>query len=927
MNRICFILLLLCASLVSPALPPLSAASAGSIPVAALQALLDNAVAQGVPGAVMGVATEEGAWFGSAGVADSGTFESMSPSHAIRIASVTKTFTASLIWSLIEEKRLRLNDTVDKWLSPGLVPKGDIITVGMLLNHTSGLFDHENAPEFMKKLLKDPTHEWTAEEVLAITRNHPVNFDPGESFSYCNTGYYILGLIAEAATGSTVADMVHKRFFTANGMTGTSLSESGALPRHRTPGYLWRDGYNHPLSTLRWNFSWDWTAGAGVSTAYDMLTWATALMGGSVLKPETLERAWTVTEPSLMGYGFEVTTNSMGYRRIGHTGLNPGTTTDFLFYPDKGWVLFTGLNMSDYRTRPQLHTERILLDIRHAAEGALGWNVDYRSTIKKTSKLIREQMRDNKVVGLGIALVDGHDVVWQQGFGYADRAGKISATADTIFQIGSISKPLTAIALMQLAEQGKVDIDRPLVDSMPDFDIKSRLPGVDAASVTPRLMMSHHAGLPYNAAQMLSYTFRPKLMEQVPALLHRNWLCFPPDITYSYSNMGAVLSGLLVERLTGQDFVSYTDRHVFAPMAMNLSSFAPKPAMKPYLSKSYGSDGKEQQTVYINYLPAGSALSSAAEMSNFMRTMLANGRFGANRLIQPATLQEMWTPQNLDVPLDFDYRFGLFWILTDPELKYAGEVREFSGDAAHQHSRMTLMPGRQLGVVVLTNSVNGGTVARTVSTAAIQNALLAKDGISPPTAPPLPPTTPVPPETLAACTGLYTGMGGGVVTLSVEDDHLLAKAFSGLSYRLVPLADGNFSVVGFAGMEDHELSFETVAGETVFADIWLGVKMLPFLTRVTLSAPRQAWIDRIGTYTVDMSSGFYPFWKTVQLLEQDGVLVMIVNGATYYALDTVSDTAAVNVGLGTYYGDTIRIERKGGIERLIFQNYPFRKAS
>ncbi len=939
MIRTSFVLLLLCASLAAIAVlaseanarellsPSLSTASAGSIPAAELQALLEGAVAQGVPGAVMGVATPEGAWFGTAGVGDTVTQGPMSALHAIRLASITKTFTASLVWSLIEEKRLGLNQRVNRWISPGLVPKGDVITVGMLLNHTSGLYDHENSPEFMKKMQSDPTREWTAEEVLAITRAHPMNFTPGTHFAYCNTGYYILGMIAEAASGQKVEDLVRKRFFTRHGMARTSLTKSGKLPSLRTPGYLWLDGYGSPLSVLRWNFSWDWTAGSGVSTAYDMLAWAAALTGGTVLRPETLDMAWTIKAPSIMGYGFEVTKNGLGYRRIGHTGLNPGTTTDFLFYPDKGWALFSGLNTSDYRTVPQINTARILLDIRNGAEAALGWNVDYRPAIKQVTKLIKQQMQDDNVVGLGIALVDGQNVVWQEGFGYADKANKIAATADTVFQIGSISKPFTGTAIMQLVEKGKIDIDKPVTDYLPEFTIRSRLPGVDASSVTPRALMANHAGLPYNSPDMMGYSFRPEAMQQALKILKKDWMCFPPFTTYAYSNFGAALSGLLVERVSGQDFITYTDNHIFAPLAMSRSSFAPKPEMTPYVSKSYSSDGKLMKRVFVNYLPAGSTLSSAAEMTHFMRAMLAGGSLGGNTVLKPATLRKMWTAQNEGVPLDFDYRVGLYWILSDPELEYAGKIVSFSGDTAQQHSRLILVPEHQLGVVVLTNSANGGGIARTAAVAAIEGALTAKKGIEPPPVPsPLPPA-PMPLRKLQRCVGLYTGMGGGVVSVSVEDDHLLVQAFSGFSYKLLPLVDGNFAVDGYPGMETHELSFEPVAGYEVFDDIWLGVKLLPFLTKVTPAAPGKVWLGRCGSYVAEMTSDFYPFWKTLELTEHDGVLTMIVNGGIYYALSPVTDTKAVNVGLGTYYGDTVRIEKSDGVEKLIFQNYTFRKSS
>ena len=181
-------------------------------------------------------------------------------------------------------------------------------------------------------------------------------------------------MIVEAATRKKVESLLKSRFFDPLGMTRTSVSRSGVLSDPQTPGYCYFDGYDDPVNLLKWNFSWDWTAGAGVSTAFDMMTWAEALSRGEVLKPETRERMWTVTAPSEMGYGFNVGTNASGLKWIGHGGLNQGTNTDWLFCPEKGWALFIGLNLTDYRTNPQVNTPAIIKTIRNGVERLLGWD-------------------------------------------------------------------------------------------------------------------------------------------------------------------------------------------------------------------------------------------------------------------------------------------------------------------------------------------------------------------------------------------------------------------------------------------------------------------------------------------------------------------------------------------------------------------------
>jgi len=118
---------------------------------------------------------------------------------------------------------------------------------------------------------------------------------------------------------------------------------------------------------------------------------------------------------------------------------------------------------------------------------------DY-AKVAEFSALVRHEMKKRDVTGLSIALVDDQRVVWAEGFGYADKDGSVPASPETVYRAGSISKLFTATAAMQLAERGRLGIDRPLGDYLPGFSIRTRF--TDAAPVTPRSIMAHHSGLP-----------------------------------------------------------------------------------------------------------------------------------------------------------------------------------------------------------------------------------------------------------------------------------------------------------------------------------------------------------------------------------------------------------------------------------------------
>jgi len=121
---------------------------------------------------------------------------------------------------------------------------------------------------------------------------------------------------------------------------------------------------------------------------------------------------------------------------------------------------------------------------------------DYSLMRKEISNLIKKKMKKNDVTGLSIAVVDGQKIVWLDGFGWADKKNKIKATPETVYRVGSITKLFTVMSAMQLAEQGRLDIDQPLQKVLPQFEIKSRFKNADP--ITLRNIMTHHSGIPAN---------------------------------------------------------------------------------------------------------------------------------------------------------------------------------------------------------------------------------------------------------------------------------------------------------------------------------------------------------------------------------------------------------------------------------------------
>ncbi len=317
----------------------------------ALQTMIDRSVSDdGVPGAILAIRRPEGTWVGAAGKASLASGAAMTPDMQVRLASVTKSLTSILVMKLVEANILSLDDTVEKWL-PGLIPDGSLMTVKMLLSHKAGVYNVTELTPFWLKLLENPGKTWESSEILDMVRSLTPRFTPGTDFSYTNTGYYVLGMIVEAATGKTLSEESENRVFAPHGLTRTRLARNGFMDEPRSHGHTWLPTTETVVDNTDWNLSWDWTAGAAVSTGTDMLNLATALFSGAIVSPVTLELMTTPSEPGGYGLGIGKTTDTSVFNAtlIGHTGENPGTVSYWYHFPDYDTTIFLAVNRSDTR--------------------------------------------------------------------------------------------------------------------------------------------------------------------------------------------------------------------------------------------------------------------------------------------------------------------------------------------------------------------------------------------------------------------------------------------------------------------------------------------------------------------------------------------------------------------------------------------------
>jgi len=278
-----------------------------------------------VPGAVVGVwIPNKGEWIACKGIADIRTGAVPAMNDHVRIASITKTFTATVILQLVDEKRLKLSDTLNQFDLGIIVPNGDKITIRNLLNMTSGLFNYTGDNEnFWAKFLTDPIAAWSPIQLVNISTAHGAISPPGQGYDYNNTNYVLLGMIIEKITGNPVSTEITNRIIDKLGLANTNFPMTAVMPVPFMHGYM-------PDTTIPGNTGGPavldmsletptafFTAGGMTSNLMDLKTWLKALASGVLLSPEMHKEQLTFGPPNTSSYGLGVMNGGI---LIGHSG-------------------------------------------------------------------------------------------------------------------------------------------------------------------------------------------------------------------------------------------------------------------------------------------------------------------------------------------------------------------------------------------------------------------------------------------------------------------------------------------------------------------------------------------------------------------------------------------------------------------------------
>lgn len=335
----------------------------------------------------------------------------------------------------------------------------------------------------------------------------------------------------------------------------------------------------------------------------------------------------------------------------------------------------------------------------------------YSKTIADISATIAATMTEKQIVGLSIALVDQEDLVWSQGFGWADKSNGKKVTTDTTFHFGSVSKMLTTVAAMILVDEGKLDLDKPVKDYVPSFSLLSP----EYKDITVRMFLNHQSGIP-SLLPNWSFTTEPVpgYNQKLLKWLSGEYLQYPPGYCVVYCNNGFTLMEEVIQSITGQTFLGFVKERILEPLGMTSTGYDTDNAdVLARLSKPYA-DGEEQPPEYVNLLGTGGFASTPSDMCRFLAMFIGKGTAFGQKILEPASVAAMCTDQTprTTFPLKETAFFapGLGWdYYSIPVMKYAGQASSKDGETMVYGSDILVMPEYHLGVAVTINSANSTT--------------------------------------------------------------------------------------------------------------------------------------------------------------------------------------------------------------------------
>jgi D-alanyl-D-alanine carboxypeptidase len=436
------------------------------------------------------------------------------------------------------------------------------------------------------------------------------------------------------------------------------------------------------------------------------------------------------------------------------------------------------------------------------------------------SAWIEGQIAYRGLPGIAVGVVSDQELVWSKGFGFADIKAKLPMTATTKFRMGSNSKLFTAIAIMQLREEGKLGLDDPVVKYLPWF--KAKPAGEDDGPITIEQLLSHSSGLQRDAADhWVSYKF--PTIDELQRLYADRQAAFAPSVRWKYSNLAYAVAGLVVEQVSGEGWADYVEHHIFKPLEMNDSSVDKNVAG---LAVPYGRrmpDGSREVLPFVESRGMAAATgitSDVADMAKFISAQFRRGSRGGAQIVSSGSWREMLRVRSVEENWTSGTGLG-FDINRVRDKTYIGHGGGYPGNT----TQTLIQLDDKVGVIVLTNTndSNPSDIAQILMSTvgqAVAKAAIAK---------PVPAWDPA----WERFAGLYRGRNGDLEVVLLNKKLVIISPNAPTLENIValePLGGGRFRFVAPTG--------GGVVGEVVRFDEPSGRPMRMYTG--------DSWIDRVS---------------------------------------------------------------------------------
>ncbi|MGI8554411.1 MAG: serine hydrolase domain-containing protein [Dehalococcoidia bacterium] len=307
------------------------------------------------------------------------------------------------------------------------------------------------------------------------------------------------------------------------------------------------------------------------------------------------------------------------------------------------------------------------------------------------ARRIQEALVQHTLPSFAVAVAHEGEILWEEAFGLADRETMTPATEHTLYSIASVSKPMTATALMVLVERGLVDLDRPINDYLGDAQIRARVG--DAREATVRRIANHTAGLPvhYNFFYEDEPT-RPPSMDET--ILHYGNLVTGPAERFKYSNLGYGILDYVIARVSGTSYADFLRKEVFLPLGLHRSAVGVPPELAPFAAKRYGADNVAYPAYDFDHRGGSAVYASAHDLVRFGMFHLRQYRSDQKAILTDRSLDEM---QVATAQQDDDAGYGIGWRVCPTWIEHDGGMGGVS-------ALLRLVPTAGIVVAAVTNS-------------------------------------------------------------------------------------------------------------------------------------------------------------------------------------------------------------------------------